>query len=96
MGVRGETKALSSLTVRAGSRKAGEGESVGLGTSDSDRGLEGDDLALGRSIISAEVLGSTDSVPRIALLADGSDFGLHARSCAQTRMRGTMSVRVAT
>lgn len=89
-------KALSSLTVRVGSRKAGEGERVGLGASDSDRGLEGDDLGWDKSIIAAEVPGSTDIVPRIAPLGNRRGAGLRAFNCGQTRIVGTRSGRVST
>lgn len=41
----GEAKAVSSLTVPADSRIAGDGDRVGFGASDNDRGFEGDDLS---------------------------------------------------
>ena len=58
LGVVGEIKALSSLTVRAGSRKAGEGERVGFGASDNDRGFEGDDFGRDGVMIPVEEGGS--------------------------------------
>lgn len=43
-GVLGEANAVSSLVVRKGSLSAGDGESVGFGTSDNDRAFVGEDL----------------------------------------------------
>lgn len=50
-------KAVSSLTVRLASRNAGDGERVGLGASDMDRGFEGEDLGCDKAM--AKLSGDT-------------------------------------
>jgi len=50
-------KEVSSLTMRPASRNAGEGERVGLGASDKDRGFEGEDLCCDKAM--AKVSGET-------------------------------------
>jgi len=55
LGVIGAQKAVSSLTVRTGSLNAGEGERVGFGASDNERGFEGEDLGREGAMIPAGV-----------------------------------------